>query len=85
MVGLQRVLCKLYSRDSRYSEYASVTQGSVENGPLPSYMFDRVLSITRVLKMLELEYTRVVNMPRLHMVMCKLYFKDSRYSECLEF
>ena len=27
----------------------------------------------------------VVNMPRLHMVLHKLYFKDSYYFECLEF
>ena len=27
----------------------------------------------------------VVSMPRLHMVLHKLYFKDSRYFECLEF
>ena len=26
MTGLQRVLCKLYARDSRYSEYASGSQ-----------------------------------------------------------
>ena len=83
MAGLQRVLCKLYSRDSRYSEYASVTQGSVENSP--SCMFDRVLSITQVLSMLGLEYTRAANMQRLHMAMYKLHFKDSQYSECLEF
>ena len=49
---------------------------SVENGP--SYMFDRVLSILRILNMLGLEYTRAVNMPRLLRVPCKLYFKDSR-------
>ena len=65
------------------SEYAIVTQGSVENDP--SYVFDRVLSISRVLIMLGFEYTRVVNMTWLHRVLCKLYFKDSRYFECLEF
>ena len=54
------------------SEYASVTQGSVENGP--SYMSGRVLSIPRVPNMLGLEYARVVNMPRLHRVMYKLHF-----------
>ena len=43
------------------SECAGITQGSVGNGPL--HMFDRVLSIHRVLRMLGLEYTRVVNMP----------------------
>ena len=42
-------------------------------------------SIPRVLDMLGFEYTRVVNMPKLHMVLCKLYFKDSRYLECFEF
>ena len=26
MAGLQRVLCKMYSRDSRYSEYAADSQ-----------------------------------------------------------
>ena len=48
----------------------------VENGT--SYMFDRISSIPRILRMLELEYTRVVNMPRLHRVLCDLCFKDSR-------
>ena len=52
---------------------------------LRSYMFDRVLSILRVLDMLGLEYKRVVHMPRLYGVLCKLYFKDSWYLECLEF
>ena len=49
---------------------------SVENGT--SYMIDRVLSLPRILSMLGLDYTRFVNMPRLHRVMRKLYFKDSR-------
>ena len=40
----------------------------------------RVLNIPvyhnpRVFNMLELEYTRVVNMSGLHKVLCKLYFK----------
>ena len=56
---------------------------SVENGP--SYMFDRVLSILPVLIMLGLEDTRAMNLPMLHMVLCKLHFKDSWYFECLEF
>ena len=56
---------------------------SVENGP--SYMFDRVLSIPPVLSLLGLEDTRAVNILMLHMVLCKLYFKDSWYFECLEF
>ena len=63
-------------QDSEYAssfEYASVTQGFVEN--VPSYMFDRVLSILRLLNMLPPEYTRVVNMPRLRKVLCKLYFQ----------
>ena len=47
---------------------------SAENST--SYMFDRVLSIPRILSMLGLEHTRVGNMPRLHRVLCKLYFKD---------
>ena len=46
--------------------------------------FDRVLSIPRVLNMLVLEYTRIANMLSLHRVLCKLYFKDSRYLKCLE-
>ena len=45
------------------SEYACVIQGSVQNGP--SYMFDRALSILRVIN-LGHEYTKVVNMTRLH-------------------
>ena len=32
-----------------------------------------------------LKYTRVVSMPRLHRVLCKLYFKDSRYLKWIEF
>ena len=35
--------------------------------------------------MLGLEYARVANMPKLHMIMCKLHFKGSRYLEYLEF
>ena len=65
------------------SEYASVVQGSAENAP--SYMFDRVLRIPWVLNMLGLECTQVVNMAMVHRVLCKLYFKDSQYPECLEF
>ena len=41
--------------------------------------------IRRVLNMLGLEYTGIVNMSRLHRVLCKLHFKDSQYLECLEF
>ena len=73
-------------QDSEYassSKHTSVTQGSIENSA--PYMFDRFLSISWALNMLELEYTRVVNIPRLHTVLCKLYFKDSQYFECLEF
>ena len=44
------------------SEYAIVKQCSIENAPL--YMFDKVLSIHRVLIKLGLEYIRTVNMPR---------------------
>ena len=58
------------------SKHTSVTQGSIENSS--PYMFDRALN------MLELEFARVVNMPRLHTVLCKLYFKDSQHFECLE-
>ena len=38
-------------------------------------MFDRVLSIPQILNMLGLEYTWVVNIARLHKVLCKLHFK----------
>ena len=48
---------------------------AIENGT--SYMFDRVSSIPRILKMLGFEYTRVVNVPRLQRILCKLCFKDS--------
>ena len=48
-------------------------------------MLGRFLSIPWALNLPGLEYTRVVNMPRLHMVLRKLYFKDSQYFECLEF
>ena len=57
-------------------------------------MFGRVLSIPRILSMLGLEYTRVVNIPRFHKVLCKLYFKlhgilnvlRSEYAEiCMKF
>ena len=66
------------------SEYASVAQGFVEN--TPSYMFDRVWRIHRVPNMLGLGCTWVLNMARIHTVLCKLYFKDSsQYLECLEF
>ena len=34
--------------------------------------------------MLGLEYARVVNLLRLHRVLCKLYFRDLRCLECLE-
>ena len=34
--------------------------------------------------MLGLEYARVVNLSRLHRVLCKLYFRDLRCLECLE-
>ena len=71
------------------SEYASssknisVTLGSVENSP--SRMFDRFLSIPWALNLPGLESSRVMNMPRLYMVLRKLYFKGSQYFECLEF
>ena len=47
-------------------------------------MFDRVLSIRQVLIMLGFDYTRVVNMPGLQRVLCKLHLKDPQYLECLE-
>ena len=49
---------------------------SVENSI--SYLFEKVLSIPRILRMLGLEYARVVNMSRLHRVLREVYFKDSR-------
>ena len=58
------------------SENISITHGSVENSP--SYMFDRFLSISWALSLPGLAYTRVVNKPRLHMFLRKLYFKDSQ-------
>ena len=61
------------------TEYASV---SVENNP--SYIFGRVLNISQVLNMLKL-HTRVVNMARLHRVLCKLCFKNLQHFEFLEF
>ena len=48
------------------SEYASVTQGSVENSP--SYMLDRVWRIPRVINKLGLEYTKVLNFTSLHKI-----------------
>ena len=46
------------------SEYATVTKGSVEKDT--SYMFSRVWRISQIYNMLGLEYTKVVNMTRLH-------------------
>ena len=84
MLGLHKVVNKISIIDiwqcSEYalsSEYTSVTQASVENSP--SYIFNRFLSIPWALSMLRFKYTRVVNMPRLLIVLCKLYFKDSQY------
>ena len=65
------------------SENTSFTQGSVENSL--SYMFDRFVSIPWSLSLQGLEYIRVENMPRLHMVLGKLYFKDFQYFEFLVF
>ena len=65
------------------SENTNVTQAFVESSP--SYMLGRFLSIPWALNLPGLEYTRVLSMPRLHMVLRKLYFKDSQYFECLEF
>ena len=79
LLGSQKVVNKIfhhkYLRGSEYasnSENIGVTQDSVENSP--SYMFDRFLSIPWTLNLPGLEYTRVVNMPRLHMFPCKMYF-----------
>ena len=47
-------------------------------------MFDRFLIIHWAFNLPGLEYARVVNMPRLHTVLRKLYFKDSQYFECLD-
>ena len=90
MLESQKVVNKIFYQNiwqgfeyASSSENTSVTQGSVENSP--SYMFDRFLIIHWALSLPGLEYTRVGNMPRLHMVLRKLYFKDSQYFECLEF
>ena len=48
-------------------------------------MFYRFLSIPWALDLPGLEYTRVVNMPRLDMVLHKFCFKGSHYFECFEF
>ena len=84
MLGLRKLWIKFFIIDiwqgSEYAlsyEYTSVTKGSVESSP--SYMFDRFLSIPWGLNMLGLKYTRIVNMARLHMVLCKLCFKGSQY------
>ena len=42
-------------------------------------MCDKFLRISWALNMLVLKYTRVVNIRRLHMGLCKLHFKDSQY------
>ena len=75
LLGLQVALDK--SLHHRYP----VSQGSLENDL--SYMFDRVLSIPRVLIMVRLEYARVANISWLHRIRCKLYLKSSRYWECI--
>ena len=50
---------------------------SVENGT--SYLFDGVLSFPRILRMLGLQYARVVRVgQRLHRVLREVDFKDSR-------
>ena len=58
------------------SEYVSVTQGFYNKWNI--LYVDRVLSIPWIFTMLGLEYTRVVNMPRLRRVLRELYLKDSR-------
>ena len=58
------------------SEYVSVTQCLCNKWNI--LYVDRGLSIPRILTMLGLEYTRVVNMPRLRRVLRELYLKDSR-------
>ena len=64
MLRLLMVLSKFTIIDIWHgSEYACVIQGSVQNGP--SYMLDRALSILRVIN-LGHEYTKVVNVTRLH-------------------
>ena len=68
MLGLHMALDKCLHH--RYP----ISQGSLENDL--SYMFDRVLNIAQVLSMVRLEYTRVVNIPRLHRILCKLHFKN---------
>ena len=46
-------------------------------------MSDRFLIIHWAFNLPGLEYTRVVNMPRLHMVLRELYFKDFQYFNVL--
>ena len=58
------------------SECVSVTQGFCNKWNI--LYVDRVLSIPWILTMLGLEYTRVVNMPRLRRVLRELYLIDSR-------
>ena len=65
--------CSVYAMSS---EYVGVTQGFCKKWNI--LYVDRVLSIPRILTMLGLEYTRVVNMPRLCKVLRELYLKDSR-------
>ena len=82
--GYTRLEIKFYIIDIwQGSEYTSVTQGSVENNP--SYISDRFLSIPWALNMLGLKYTRVVNKPRFHMILCKVYFKIIIIFEVLSF
>ena len=50
-----------------------------------SYVIELFLSIPWALNLPGLEYARVVNVPKLHMVLCKLFFKDSQYFEFYEF
>ena len=48
-------------------------------------MCDEFLSIPWASNMLGLEYTRVYQGHEYAQALCKLYFKDSQYFECLEF
>ena len=63
------------------SEYASSSENTSATGfsrKQKPIMFDRFLSIPWALNLPGLEYTRVMIIPRLHMVLRKLYFKDSQ-------
>ena len=56
---------------------------SIENGT--SYIFDRILSNPRILRILGLEYIRVLNIPKLRRALREPYLKIHGYFERFEF